>query len=335
VSPADPSAARIPRITCVTPSFNQGAFLEECIESVLGQRYPNLEYIVMDGGSEDGSVDIVKRYERHLAYWQSGADGGQYRAITEGFRRGTGEVLCWLNSDDKLLPRAFHKAAYVFVHHPFVEWITGRHTSLTAAGEMRGILRRLDAISRKGFMDGSWTRFIQQESTFWRRRLWERAGGTFRSDLEYAADFELWMRFFRLSPLYTVDAVFGGFRRHQDQKSALHREVYLAEVRRVLDRERRECPWGSAPPDHVEAAILRIPPRDLRAYVDEVSRHQGSAPPPAADHDADSIIDYLLADREALLDEHDELRRTLSWRVTTPLRWVSQNVRGWRRRSRT
>ena len=118
----------LPRITCVTPSLNQGQFLEECIRSILGQGYPNLEYIVMDGGSRDGSVEIIRRYEASLAHWESRPDGGQYAAITAGFRRASGDILCWLNSDDKLPPRAFWKVAYVFTRWPEVEWITGRAT---------------------------------------------------------------------------------------------------------------------------------------------------------------------------------------------------------------
>ena len=101
----------LPRITVVTPSFNQAPFLEQTILSVLGQCYPNLEYIVMDGGSTDGSREIIERYAPQLAYWQSQPDGGQAAAINAGFARATGEILCWLNSDDYFLPGALHRIA--------------------------------------------------------------------------------------------------------------------------------------------------------------------------------------------------------------------------------
>src|SRR6202012_3617872 len=100
-----------PRITVVTPSYNQGAFLEQTIRSVLGQLYPNLEYFVFDGGSTDESVDIIKRYESQLAGWVSEKDRGQSNALNKGFARATGDILCWVNSDDFLLPGALHEAA--------------------------------------------------------------------------------------------------------------------------------------------------------------------------------------------------------------------------------
>src|SRR5579859_3708649 len=101
----------VPRISIVTPSFNQRAFLEETIRSVLDQRYPNLEYVIIDGGSTDGSVDIIRKYERHLAFWVSEPDGGQYDAINKGFAHTTGELLGWLNADDKYLPWSFSTLA--------------------------------------------------------------------------------------------------------------------------------------------------------------------------------------------------------------------------------
>ncbi|PWB67658.1 MAG: glycosyltransferase, partial [Deltaproteobacteria bacterium] len=93
------AAATVPKISIVTPSFNQGSFLEETIRSVISQGYPNLEYIVMDGGSTDGSVDIIRRYREHIAFWKSGPDAGQSDALRQGFQRATGEILAWLNSD--------------------------------------------------------------------------------------------------------------------------------------------------------------------------------------------------------------------------------------------
>jgi len=119
----------LPTISIVTPSFNQAPFLEECIDSILSQNYPNLEYIIMDGGSTDGSVEIIKKYARHLTYWQSQPDGGQYAAINEGFTKTTGEIMAWLNSDDKLHSGSLKIVGGVFKHFEGIDWLTGRPTA--------------------------------------------------------------------------------------------------------------------------------------------------------------------------------------------------------------
>src|ERR1051326_100921 len=117
-------ASTLPQISIVTPSFNQGAFLEETIQSVLDQHYPNLQYVIIDGGSTDGSVDIIRKFERYLAFWVSEPDGGQYDAINKGFSRTTGEVMAWLNADDKYLPWTLSTVADLLASLPQVEWVT-------------------------------------------------------------------------------------------------------------------------------------------------------------------------------------------------------------------
>jgi hypothetical protein len=305
----------LPRITVVTPSLNQGEFLEDCIRSVLGQGYPNLEFIVMDGGSRDGSVEVIKRYEAHLAYTESGPDGGQYAAVAAGFRRARGEILCWMNADDKFHPRALFKVAYVFAERPDVEWITGRPTAFARDGSLMKI-GRAQARSRREFLGrtvpliGGTVPLIQQESTFWRRGLWERAGGEFRPDLAYAADFELWMRFFRLAPLCTVDALLAGFRQHGNQRSVGHRAEYDAEIERVVREERQRCPWGSVPADRVAPAVLGLDPRKVEAYLAQAG-YGVAGPEGELDAERDHIIDYLLGVQDTLRKQNRELAARL------------------------
>ena len=115
-----------PKITIVTPSFNQGRFIEQTIVSVLDQQYPNLEYIVMDGGSTDGTVRILQKYDHHIDFWQSAPDQGQADAINKGFARSSGEILAWLNSDDTYQPGALGEVADLLRHHPDIDVISGR-----------------------------------------------------------------------------------------------------------------------------------------------------------------------------------------------------------------
>jgi len=301
----------LPRITVVTPSLNQGRFLQECVRSVLGQAYPNLEYIVMDGGSTDESLEILRRHEGHLAYWQTGPDGGQYAAVAAGFRRATGEILCWLNADDKLHPRALFTVAYVFARWPDIHWITGRPTVLDADGNL-GRIGSASARSRREFLGrrAETMRFVQQESTFWRRGLWERAGGEFRRDLEYAADFELWMRFFRLAPLWTVDALLGAFRTHGGQRSVRHRKEYLAEVERVARQERESWPWGSVAADRAAPRVLRLDPGEVRAWL--VRNGVGEARLCGElGADRDRAVDFLLHAYDDLRRQNEALRARL------------------------
>jgi len=141
----------LPRITIVTPSFDQAKYLPETIESVLKQDYPNLEYIIIDGGSTDGSVDVIKRYERHLSYWVSEKDSGQSEAINKGFKKATGEFFNWINSDDVLFPGALHRIAEAFAKNPDADLIVGDHARSHADGR---IIKVSAAASRMALSPG-------------------------------------------------------------------------------------------------------------------------------------------------------------------------------------
>jgi glycosyltransferase involved in cell wall biosynthesis len=231
-------------MSIVTPSFNQGPYLDEAIRSVLDQPYPSVEYVVVDGGSTDGSVDVIRRHQDRLAYWVSEPDRGQYDAINKGFARTTGDVMAWINSDDKYTPWAFQVVAEVLREHPSIEWVTTLY-SLTWDRQGRAVAcHRNGGYSREAFFRGAHlprrTRpgrsFIQQESTFWRRSLWERAGGRIDASLPLAGDFDLWARFYRHAELWAIATPLGGFRIHGDQKTGRQYEAYLAEAEACLVR---------------------------------------------------------------------------------------------------
>lgn len=228
---------KYPKISIVTPSYNQGQFLEECIESILGQSYPNLEYIIMDGGSTDNSLSVIRKYERYLTHWQSQPDNGQYSAINEGFRRTTGEIMAWLNSDDKYHPYALFKVACVFTTFSDIDWMVGRPTTWDAQGHINGLEPFQPIWEREMFLRKACSRPIQQESTFWRRCLWDKAGNSLRTDMDLANDLALWMTFFRYAQLHSVNALLGGYRLHDNQKARLFRDKYRQEALKILNEE--------------------------------------------------------------------------------------------------
>jgi glycosyltransferase involved in cell wall biosynthesis len=230
------------KISIVTPSFNQCRFLEDSMLSVLSQGYPELEYIVVDGASKDGSPEIVRKYAERLAWWVSEPDTGHWDALHKGFAHSSGAIMGWLNSDDKLLPWSLNIVAEIFETFPEVEWLTSlAQIRWDARGRAVRCLPQ-PGFSRAGFLAGEnlprpgafSTGWIQQESTFWRRSLWDRAGGHFRADFPLAADFELWARFFCHAELYGVETPLGGFRFHGEQKTGAGHERYWEEGERII-----------------------------------------------------------------------------------------------------
>jgi glycosyltransferase involved in cell wall biosynthesis len=203
----------LPKITLVTPVLNAARYLEQTILSVVNQNYSNLEYIIVDGGSTDGTLEIIQKYKKYLNGWVSAPDRGLYDAINKGFARSNGEIMSWISGTDMLHPNALFVIADVFQSLPHVEWVTGRVTWFDEKGTC--FSNRLQRWSRARFFIGA-NKYIQQESTFWRRRLWDRAGGYVSINRANVGDFELWLRFFRSADLYTVNARVGGYRFHDD-----------------------------------------------------------------------------------------------------------------------
>lgn len=246
----------LPLVSIVTPSYNQAEFLETTLRSILAQDYPNIEYIVMDGGSTDGSVEIIKKYAPRLAYWQSAPDGGQYDALDKGFQRARGEILGWLNSDDYICPWAIRTAVHVFQHCANIDWLTSNQQIFWQGDDMPVKLWQIDGYARRAFYRGRnlardhYFRFhTMQEVTFWRRSLWEKSGARMAVELKSAGDLELWARFWEHAELACVNALLGGFRHYGTQKSVDGFQTYLREGRAILQR------YGEPPPPS---------PRDLR-----------------------------------------------------------------------
>ena|SRR5579864_2222870 len=232
-----------PRITVVTAVYNGSAHLEETICSLLDQRYPNLEYIVVDDGSTDRTPEIIKKYEKHLE-WRRQENAGMYTALNAGFREASGEILGWLNDSDKLHTGALLAVGSVFRSLPEVEWITGRPTWFNEEG-MTVAVGEPPHWSRYRFLAGA-NRYIQQESTFWRRSLWEKAGGYVDDSGRWGhvADFELWVRFFRHAKLYPVDALMGGFRKDKNSRGLQNLRRCHEIHERIVDEELKRIRFG-------------------------------------------------------------------------------------------
>jgi len=249
------NARPLPTIALVTPSFNQGTWLDATMRSVLDQRYPALQYVVMDGGSGDESVATIERHASALTHWESRPDGGQYAAINAGFAHTDGEIMGWLNSDDLHTPWTLRTVGELFARFPEVEWISSLFPlywdtagALTACEPLQGFSRR--ALLAGEFLPDAGTYaqgFIQQESTFWRRSLWERAGGALDVRLTLAADFGLWMRFSALTELVGVTVPLAGFRRQPAQRTAIAGERYRGEADACFRAAggQRHGRWGS------------------------------------------------------------------------------------------
>jgi glycosyltransferase involved in cell wall biosynthesis len=181
---------KLPEITVVTPSYNQGNFLEETILSVLAQNYPKIEYVIMDGGSDDSSVEIIKRYSHRLAYWESEKDRGQSHAINKGLRMATGEIMGWLCSDDTYLQGALMKVGAFMAQNPGIDVIYGDVAAIDGEGNVMTATRSLN-FNRLGLLSRSGS--IPQPASFFRKEVLDRIGYLDES-IEYCMDYEFFLR---------------------------------------------------------------------------------------------------------------------------------------------
>lgn len=225
---AQPNGRPWPRISIVTPSYQQGAFLEATIRSVLLQGYPNLDYSVIDGGSTDESLAIIQKYAPYLSYWVSELDEGQAHAINKGLRRSTGDIMGWLNSDDILLAGALWHIARAFAD-PRVKVVTGWRKIYDAQGRFRR--NSFDGLTTTTTLRYHCT--IAQETTYWRREVWERVG-ELDAGLRYTMDYDYWQRMLDAGYDFTLLPVYlGGFRQHPASKGAQMEAVRQAELSRL------------------------------------------------------------------------------------------------------
>ena len=248
----------LPRLTLITPSYNQQAYIEHTIRSVLSQDYPNLEYLVVDGGSTDSTLEILKRYRDKLTF-NSEADRGQTHAINKGLLRATGDIVGYLNSDDVLEPGALHIVGEFFRAHPQAGWVTGYCRIIDA--QNRPVRQPIGAY--KNFWLRTCSRsvlavlnYISQPATFWRRGALPD-GGFLDENCHYAMDYDLWLRLSQRYPLALIRQTLANFRVHPQSKGGTSAAAQFAEDLLVA---RRHVPSGTLVKLHAlhNALILAV-----------------------------------------------------------------------------
>lgn len=219
-----------PLISIITPSFNQAQFLEETLRSVLEQGYPNLEYIVIDGASTDGSVDIIRKYADRLTYWVSEPDHGQAEAINKGFARAHGEIVAWLNSDDVYRPGALAAAAAALQANPQLGFVFSDVQAIDADGQVTNLMRFGDW----GLDELMCFNIIGQPGVFMRHSALEKAGGM-DANFHYLLDHQLWLRIAERSPVHYLPVTLAAGRFHAAAKNVAHADRFGQEAYAIVE----------------------------------------------------------------------------------------------------
>jgi glycosyltransferase involved in cell wall biosynthesis len=228
-------------VSIITPSYNQAAYLEQTIQSVLGQDYPRIEYIVIDGGSTDSSVEIIKKYQDRLAYWVSETDSGQAEAINKGFARAKGDVIGWINSDDYYMLNTVSVAVRCFEQNPDVVMVYGDMLAVDGDGQTINVLR----YNQLSLQDLLCFQIIGQSSVFFRRSALEKTG-LLEATFHFMLDHHLWIRLARKGRILHVPQIWSAARYHAAAKNRARAAEFGREAFRVLD-------WAKKQPDFAEA----------------------------------------------------------------------------------
>lgn len=226
-------------ISIITPTYNSEKYLEVCIQSIKNQNFKDYEHIIVDGGSSDGTIEIIKKYEgTYPMHWISEKDEGMYDAISKGFKMAKGNIFCWLNSDDMYMPWTLETVSAIF-KKTNIKWCCGIPAQINEKNQLYIPVLQFISFPRycikKGWMDGRRLGCIQQESSFWTKELYESVGGIDKS-YKLAGDYELWVRFAQKTKLYSVNSIFAGFRVHAGQKSE-DKNSYCNEAHKLTKKE--------------------------------------------------------------------------------------------------
>lgn len=316
----------LPRLTIITPSYNQAQYLEETIQSVLSQNYPDLEYFIIDGGSTDGSQALIEKYADRLAWWVSERDRGQGDAINKGFARATGEIVAWINSDDYYLPGAFQEAVQALMERPEYGLVYGDVLAINGEGEPINVMTYGDW----GLDDLMRFEIIGQPSVFVRRAVLEKAGPLDLS-YNYLLDHELWLRVAQQAPMFYLPRRWSAARYHAAAKNVSQSSAYGAEAHRIVRwmaahpvlggrylRQRRKVQAGAYRLEGFYQLDAGHPRLALKAYLRSLRYH----PPTALTHTR-----RILFAAASLLINVDAVRSSyLRRRKRQVAAWVNQET---------
>ena len=228
-----------PKISVVIPSFNQATFIEGTLRSVIDQNYSNLELIVIDGGSTDGSIEIIRKYEKYITYWVSEPDGGQTKGLIKGFNRSTGNIQCWINSDDLLEKGTLARVADYFESYPNIDAVFGNSLWINEADQP---LREQREIPFNRFIWMYTYNYIPGMSMFWRKEIYDKVGGL-NPDFDLSMDADLWIRFAEVGRIAHVGEIWSRMRFYPEQKNRRLRDKSYVEGLRIRARY-----WGTTKP---------------------------------------------------------------------------------------
>jgi len=243
------------KISIVTACLNSIDYIEETIKSILNQNYPNLEYIIIDGGSTDGTIEVIEKYKSQIKYFISEKDLGHANALNKGFKVSTGEIMGFLNADDIYMPWTFETISEVFLSFADVNWITGIQSFINDRGENIEVGLVLKNI--QDFLNYRY-QWIQQESTFWKRSLWEKTGSCINEQYKFSVDTDLWARFFLHDRLYHLNSVIASFRHHPNCRSVNNLVTIAKESDLIIQKLKNKYYGNYNVPDDYPRIIYNI-----------------------------------------------------------------------------
>ncbi len=257
------------KISVITPSYNQGRYLEATIKSVLSQNYTNLEYIIIDGGSNDGSEAIIRKYASELTFWCCEKDEGQSDAINKGFAKSTGEILCWINSDDTLLPDTLHIINNIYPEDTGSSpwWVCGAAELIDTNGKLLRN-REVNEVNLEVF--AAWNqRWFAQQAVFWNRAMWQTVAPVNR-ELYFSMDLDLWMRMYSVVKPVISSERLAQYRLHENAKCASDQGAILSECSQVIEKNLFIACQSGALNEQELLSLLKLNKQNYLIYLKEL-----------------------------------------------------------------